>query len=114
MSSHVDWDLLDAISEDWSMEFSEIYDEFVQELQSGWNELRDLCNSDSLDAARKQSHKLKGSSANFGFEGCRHIAESIERQLTEGSQQGIPELLSRGQEAIESSLKEVAERRKAG
>lgn len=107
MSRLIDWQLLDAISEGWSSEFLAIFAEFAAEIQTGWDELFQLVQKEDWEAVLRQAHKLKGSAANFGFEGLREQALAIEEALQSGRTPLVPEMVETGRDRLLESLREA-------
>lgn len=106
----VNWEQLDAIADGWPPDFVEIFQEFLAELPTELLALQAALESGSAGDAQSHAHRLKGSAANFGFEGVQRAAAEIEALARQGSLEGAGEFLQRARDADEAARREVKAR----
>jgi HPt (histidine-containing phosphotransfer) domain-containing protein len=108
----IDWEQLDMMADGYTPEFVEIYRDFLNQTPELLLTLeRHLIECD-LNGAREAAHKIKGSSANFGFLGVSAPMFLIEvRAKEEGTLEGAAERLSEARQNFERARAEIHEKR---
>ncbi|MFZ4774345.1 MAG: Hpt domain-containing protein [Terrimicrobiaceae bacterium] len=79
-SAPVDWEQLDMMADGYTPDFVEIYEEFLALTPAMLDALETHLAAGNVDAAREAAHKVKGSSANFGFLGVSQPMAEIEHE----------------------------------
>jgi HPt (histidine-containing phosphotransfer) domain-containing protein len=96
----IDWEQLDAIADGWQDEFLEIYREFLVEMPADLRRLGAAVAASDAAAVAKLAHRVKGSAANFGFEGVRRAMTSIEEDAKNGALDRAADLLAGAEQAF--------------
>lgn len=107
MSTLIDWDQLGAIADGWPPDFVEIFDEFLVELPDDLNDLKAAIEAHDVALAASLAHRVKGCAANFGFQGVREAALTIESAAKAGSIDGLTEWLDNAVAAFDAGVLEV-------
>lgn len=111
-SKLIDWEQLDMIADGYMPDFVQIYMEFIDQTPELLDALDQRISLDDLDGAREAAHKIRGSSANFGFVGVSHPLAEFEQQVKEkGTLAGAVNRLSGVRENFAKSCAEVSEKR---
>ena len=111
-SERIDWDQLDMMADGYTRDFVEIYREFIGQTPELLDALEKHLRDDNLAAARDAAHKIKGSSANFGFVGVSGPMSRLEMKAKEeGSLEGAPEAMLEARENFEGAKAEIREKR---
>ena len=79
----IDWEQLDMMADGYTPDFVEIYQEFLDQTPDLLKALENHLANKDIDAARDAAHKVKGSSANFGFIGVSAPMSRLEQQAKE-------------------------------
>jgi histidine phosphotransfer protein HptB len=108
----IDWEQLDMMADGYTPDFVEIYHEFLIQTP----ELLDLLEAQLLkgdvNAVRDTAHKIKGSSANFGFVGVSTPMAELELQAKEkGCLEGSAELALKARGNFDQSKAEISGKR---
>lgn len=98
------------ISDGFSAEFVEIYDEFVVETPRLIENLAECVAGGDVAATARAAHQLKGSAANFGFVGVSDAAKEIEFAAKAGSIEGAGDRVAAARAAFQAGVSEVAAR----
>jgi HPt (histidine-containing phosphotransfer) domain-containing protein len=111
-SELIDWEQLDMMADGYTPDFVEIYREFLDQTPELLKVLeRHLLEGDAA-AVRDAAHKIKGSSANFGFVGVSGPMSRLELQAKEtGDLEGAVERMLEARGNFEKSRIEVHEKR---
>ena len=108
----IDWEQLDMMADGYTPDFVEIYREFVDQTPVLLNALDKHLLAGAVDAARDVAHKVKGSSANFGFIGVSSPMSLLELQAKEAKNlEGATGWMLEARRNFESSLAEVRTKR---
>ena len=111
-SELIDWEQLDMMADGYTPDFIEIYRDFIDQTPVLFTALEQHLLEGNVNAARDAAHKVKGSSANFGFVGVSTPMSRLELQAKEtGSLDGAPDHLLEARENFEQSKTEVHEKR---
>ena len=79
-SELIDWEQLDMMADGYTPDFVEIYREFLDQTPELLQVLEQHVAAGNVAGARDAAHKIKGSSANFGFVGVSEPMSQIEQQ----------------------------------
>lgn len=108
----IDWEQLDMMADGYTPDFVEIYRDFLDQTPELLQALEGRLAEGDLDGARGTAHKIKGSSANFGFLGVSAPMFLIEaRAKEERDLEGAVGRLSEARENFERAKAEVREKR---
>jgi len=110
-ASPIDWEQLDMISDGFSADFLEIYQEYLAEIPVLLTDLRQKIAAGDASQAAKVAHQIKGSSANFGFVGISQPVATLEYEAKAGSLSQAPDLLARAEQGFRSAVAEVRAQR---
>ena len=111
-SELIDWEQLDMMADGYTPDFVEIYREFLNQTPELLRVLEQHVAGRELAGVRDAAHKIKGSSANFGFVGVSEPMSRIEQQAKDtGNLEGAMEWLVEARRNFESSKSEVREKR---
>ncbi len=111
MSSAVDWEQLDMISEGFSADFMEIYVEFEAEIPVLLNDLRVAVTEGDAERAARVAHQLKGAAANFGFVGVSGPMTTLEAAAKDGALDRAEEWIAAADAGYRAAQDEVRARR---
>lgn len=108
----IDWEQLDMMADGYTPDFVEIYRDFLDQTPELLRALERHLIEGDLDGAREAAHKIKGSSANFGFLGVSTPMLLIEvRAKEEATLEGAAERLSEARRNFEYSKAEIHAKR---
>ncbi len=107
MSTLIDWDQLGAIADGWPSDFVEIFDEFLTEMPVELNSLKAALEARDIPLVASLAHRAKGCAANFGFQGVREAALTIESAAKAGSIEGLTEWMDYAIAAFHAGVAEV-------
>ena len=111
-SELIDWEQLDMMADGYTPDFVEIYREFLDQTPGLLKVLEQHLLAGDLGAVRDTAHKIKGSSANFGFVGVSGPMSRLELRAKEvGDLEGARELALEACGNFEKSRLEVHEKR---
>ena len=111
-SELIDWEQLDMMADGYTPDFVEIYREFLDQTPELLRVLEQHVAAGNVAGAQDDAHKIKGSSANFGFVGVSEPMSRIERQAKdEGNLEGAMERVLEARWSFERSGIEVREKR---
>ena len=79
----IDWEQLDMMADGYTPDFVEIYREFLEQTPELLGALERHILAGEVEAARDAAHKIKGSSANFGFVAVSEPMSRLELQAKE-------------------------------
>ena len=108
----IDWEQLDMMADGYTPEFVEIYREFLDQTPELLDDLDKHLLEGHVRASSEAAHKIKGSSANFGFVGVSAPMSLLELHAKQkGSLDGAADRLFEARENFESAKIEVREKR---
>jgi len=108
----VDWEQLDMMADGYTPDFVEIYKDFLDQTPGLFSALESHLLEGNLDGVREVAHKIKGSSANFGFLGVSAPMFLIEvRAKEERNLDGAAERLLEARENFELTKAEIHAKR---
>lgn len=108
----IDWEQLDMMADGYTPDFVEIYREFLDQTPELLAALENHLAGGDVEAARDAAHKVKGSSANFGFIGVSAPMSRLEQQAKEiGILDGGVAWTQEARENFEKSKAEIHEKR---
>lgn len=111
-SERIDWEQLDMMADGYTPDFVEIYHEFISQTPELLDALERHIRAADLDEASDVAHKIKGSSANFGFVGVSSPMSRLELNAkAEGTLEGAEEMLNESRENFVASKAEVLAKR---
>jgi HPt (histidine-containing phosphotransfer) domain-containing protein len=111
-NAELDWEQMDMIADEYTPDFVEIYHEFLDQTPGLFEALEDHLAAQNVQAAANAAHKIKGSSANFGFTGVSEPMARLERQAKEsGTITGAWEWLQAARDSFARATSEVREKR---
>ena len=100
------------MAEGYTPDFVEIYREFLDQTPDLLNNLDQHVLAGTVDGVRDVAHKIKGSSANFGFVGVSSPMADLEIQAkAKGSLEGAAAWIIEARRNFEKSRTEVREKR---
>ena len=108
----IDWEQLDMMADGYTPDFVEIYRKFLGQTPGLLKALEQHLLEGDVGAARDAAHKIKGSSANFGFVGVSESMSRLELRAKEaGDLEGARERMLEACGNFEKSRIEVHEKR---
>lgn len=108
----IDWEQLDMMADGYTPDFVAIYQEFLAQTPELLDLLEKQLQEGDVEAVRDTAHKIKGSSANFGFVGVSFPMAGVELEAKEkGSLEGSVERTGTARENFEKSRAEIREKR---
>lgn len=108
----IDWEQLDMMADGYTPDFVEIYREFLDQTPELLKVLEQHLLEGHMGAVRDAAHKIKGSSANFGFIGVSDPMSRLELQIKQdGNLEGAMERMLEARGNFEKSRSEVHEKR---
>jgi len=111
-SELIDWEQLDMMADGYTPDFVEIYREFLDQTPELIEVMEGHVAGGDVAGVRDAAHKIKGSSANFGFVGVSEPMSRIEQQAkNEGNLEGAMERMLEARGNFERSRSEVREKR---
>jgi len=111
-NAELDWEQLDMIADGYTPDFVEIYHEFLDQTPGLFDALEGHLTEQNVQAAGNTAHKIKGSSANFGFAGVSEPMARLERQAKEsGTIAEAREWLQAARDSFARVTSEVREKR---
>ena len=111
-SELIDWEQLDMMADGYTPDFVEIYRDFLDQTPVLLKVLEQRLLEGDVRAVRDAAHKIKGSSANFGFVGVSEPMSQLElRAKKEGDLEGAMERVLEASGNFEKSRAEVGEKR---
>ena len=111
-SELIDWEQLDMMADGYTPDFVEIYREFLDQTPELLRVLEEHVASGDVAGARDAAHKIKGSSANFGFVGVSEPMSRIEQQAKDKRDlDGAMELALEARGNFERARGEVSKKR---
>jgi len=111
-SELIDWEQLDMMADGYTPDFVEIYREFLDQTPDLLKVLEQRLLEGDARGVRDAAHKIKGSSANFGFVGVSDPMSRIElRVKEEGDLESARERMLEALGNFEKSRIEVHEKR---
>jgi len=111
-SERIDWEQLDMMADGYTPDFVEIYREFLDQTPELLDALEKHLLDGDVDAASDTAHKIKGSSANFGFVGVSDPMSRLELQAKEQETlEGAAEMLGEARGNFEAAKLEIHEKR---
>lgn len=108
----INWEQLDMMADGYTPDFIEIYREFLEQTPELLTQLDAHFTEANAGAVRDVAHKVKGSSANFGFLGVSAPMAHLEQQIKGGGDlSGAEDWMRTARENFEKSRVEVREKR---
>jgi HPt (histidine-containing phosphotransfer) domain-containing protein len=110
-SELIDWEQLEMIFGEEDDEFDEdmadLFREFIEDGRSRLVTIKETPFESERDSIAKESHRLKGSSANFGFQRVASSLANIEDNIASISSEAYEASLSQAEADFLASIKEV-------
>lgn len=107
----IDWEQLEMIfgeeDEEFDEEMAELFHEFVEDGMGCLESLKEASFDSEKDSLRRDSHKLKGSSSNFGFSKVAKALANIEDNMAILTREAFNASLSEAESAFHASTEEV-------
>ena len=110
-SGLIDWEQLEMIfgedDEDFAEDMAELFHEFVEDGSNRLETIKGASFDSDRDSIAKESHRLKGSSSNFGFARVASSLANIEDNIDSISSDAYQASLSQAEADFFASIKEV-------
>lgn len=110
----IDWEQLEMIfgedEEDFDEDMAELFHEFVEDANAQFLKINESEFAADKATVAKESHKLKGSSSNFGFAQVAGLLAHIEDDIDTISLEDFSGSLTKAKAGFERSIASVMER----
>jgi len=110
MDATIDWNQLEAISDGFSPEFLEIFQELKSEVPKLLAQMDASLKSKDLAQVARLAHRLKGAVINFGFLGVAGLLEQLEAQAKSENPEGIHDKLEQIEKSYSKGLTSLEEK----
>lgn len=84
MSDSIDWEQLDAIVGDGSDGMTELFHEFVADVNEKLERMNGGVTAENAQSVAWDAHQMKGSAGSFGLLAFSHCASDLEQQAKQG------------------------------
>ncbi|MCH6257348.1 Hpt domain-containing protein [Puniceicoccaceae bacterium K14] len=112
-SELIDWEQLEMVfgdEDDFDEDMAELFQEFVEDANDHFTQISAEDFESSRELVAKLAHKVKGSCANFGFNGVATSLASIENGIADLALDTFNSLLATAKSDFQKSLEEVHSR----
>lgn len=110
-SGLIDWEQLEMIfgeeDEEFDEEMGELFREFIEDGRNRLNIIKGMSFDSDRETIAKESHRLKGSSSNFGFQCVADGLAKIEDNIGTISSEAYHAFLNQAEADFFASVKEV-------